>query len=240
MKTNFLIIVLLLSLCSFAEEVKAHIWDFYTKVSLNIGGSMPIPVPANIQSVESFNSSYVPSIEFRAIKKLNKNWGGSVGIGLDNKGMKTKTIVKEYAMNLEDFKGTFRGNVDTEMNFRYLSLPILAHYSLKKTVSLYAGAYYAYLLKGEFKGDAYNGVLNTGANLVKVGEGSKQHYDFSNEISNHDCGLNVGLNFLPINEHILLSADFNYGLFSVFSDDFNSVDDEMQHVYGKFSIGYKF
>jgi len=168
---------------------------------------------------------------------LSKKVGVSTGLRFENKGMKSTASVKEYSMNIGDYHGKFKGTVDTEMSFNYLGLPISAHYAIMENCFVYAGAYYAYLLNGKFKGEVSDGSMNDGKILLKD---FHEEYDFSNELRNHDAGLSIGLNYLPYNEHILLSFNFNYGLVSVFSSDFDGISDDMQNVYGKFSVGYLF
>jgi hypothetical protein len=222
---------------SFAEGEPANIWDFSAKIGINLGGTMPFPMPGNIEEIEGYSLRFIPTIEAEALRWINKKVGVSAGIRSDNKGMKSKAKVKEYSMNFEDFQGRFRGTVDTEMSFNYLSLPVLAHYALMENFSVHAGAYYAYLLSGKFKGATRDGILNNGSDIMNV---THESYDFSKELNRNDAGFNIGLNFLPYNEHLLLSFDFNYGLMSVFPSDFNGISDEMQNVYGKFSVGYLF
>jgi hypothetical protein len=231
--------ILLTAIFSFANEKKSGFWDFVAKIGINLGGAMPFPMPSSINKVDNYSPNIVPTIEAEALKWISKNIGVSAGIRSDNKGMKSTASVKEYSMNFGgDFKGKFEGTVDTEMNFNYLGLPILAHYAFTENFSVYAGAYYAYLLNGEFKGStSEGGILNTGNNIGRV---VSTEYDFSKELRNYDVGLNIGLNFLPYNKHILVSFDFSYGFLSVFPNDFNGIADDMQNIYGKFSIGYKF
>jgi len=95
-------------------------------------------------------------------------------------------------------------------------------------------------LSGEFKGAASSGYLNTGTDVIRFGEEEREYYDFSKELRRYDAGLSVGLNFLPYNEHILFSFDFNYGLLSVFPTNFTGITDEMQNIYGRLSLGYLF
>jgi hypothetical protein len=140
-------------------------------------------------------------------------------------------------MKFGDLNGRFTGMVENEMYFHYLRLPILAHYTLMENFSLYAGAYYAYLLDGEFKGTTRNGTLNNGNSLVDI---DYRSFDFSEGIRNHDAGFSAGLNYLPYNEHILLSFDFNYGLVPIFPSGFDGIAYDMQNIYGRFSIGYVF
>jgi len=222
---------------SFAEERRVGFWDFFAKIGVNLGGTMPRPMPNSISKVESYSPNLTPNIEAGTLRWMSKKVGVSTGIRFENKGMKSTASVKEYSMNFEDFHGKFRGTVDTEMSFNYLGLPISAHYALMENFFVYAGAYYAYLLDGKFKGAVSDGILNGGSGKMDV---NREEYDFSSELRNYDAGLIIGLNFLPYNEHILLSLGFNYGLVSVFPSDFNGVADDMQNVYGKFSIGYLF
>lgn len=208
-------------------------------IGLNIGGTMPFPVPANIDKIDGYSSSLTPSLKAQALTQVNENVGVSVGLALDNKGMESSATVKEYSMNFENFEGRFDGKVDTEFSANYISLPVRVHYIFTKTFSLNAGAYYSYMLSGKFKGAAYDGKLRD-IDGARVDITTPQNYDFSKELSNHDTGLCLGLNYLPYNEHILLSFDFNYGLFSVFPDNFNGIAYNMQNVYANVSLGYVF
>jgi hypothetical protein len=221
----------------FAKQ--SGLWDYSAKLGLNLGGTMPFPIPANINKIESYSLNLFPTLEAEALKWISKEIGISAGIRLDNKGMKTTAKVKEYSMNFEKFEGMFDGTVDTDVNVNYIGLPILVHYVFMKSSFVYAGAYYAYMINGEFKGAAYDGKLRTSdGDVVSIKD--PQNYDFSNEFRNYDAGLNLGLSVFPYNEHILFSFDFNYGLMSVFPNDFNGLAYDMQNIYGKLSVGYLF
>ena len=238
--TKILVISIILAILvqtTFAEERYGGFWDFFAKIGINLGGTMPRPMPNSISKVESYSPNLNPVIEAEALKWLSKKIGVSTGLRFENKGMKSTASVKEYSMNFGDFHGKFRGTVDTEMNFNYLGLPISAHYALMENFFVYAGAYYAYLLSGEFKGIASDGSINSGNGPIDV---NREEYNFSNELRNYDAGLSIGMNFLPYNEHLLLSLNFNYGFVSIFPSDFNGIADDMQNVYGKFSVGYLF
>ena len=212
-------------------------FSFLFLLGLNLGGTMPFPMPNNITNIESYSPKLFPSIGVDALKWLNEKSGVSAGLRFENKGMKSIASVKEYSMNFEDFHGRFNGTVDTEMTFNYIGLPILAHYILTKKISVYAGAYYAYLLNGEFKGAANDGTLNSGSGKVEI---IREEYDFSKELRRHDAGISIGLNYLPYSERLLVSFDFNYGFLSVFQSDFTGITDDMQNIYGKLSVGYLF
>ena len=241
MKTNKILIILIilqiLVQTTFAKQ--SGIWDYSAKLGLSLGGTMPFPIPANINKIESYSPNLFPTIEAEALKWLNKEIGISAGIRLDNKGMKTTAKVREYSMNFKDFEGKFDGTVDTDINVNYIGLPILAHYVFTENFFVYAGAYYAFMINGEFKGMAYDGKLRE-----KDGDPmpitTPKNYDFSEELRSHDAGLSLGLSVLPYNEHLMFSFDFNYGLMSIFPNDFNGIAYDMQNIYGKLSVGYLF
>jgi len=237
---KILIILAVLAQTVFASEKKAGLWDYSAKIGLNLGGTMPFPIPNNIIEIKRYSPNLFPTIEAEALKWFSNEIGFSAGLRLDNKGMKSTAKVKEYSMNFENFEGRFDGTVDTDISVNYIGLPILAHYVLMKSCFVYAGAYYAYMLNGEFKGTAYDGKLRGGNNgEIKTDITEPQEYDFSNEFRNYDLGLCLGLS-VPYNEHLLFSFDFNYGLVSIFPSNFNGISDDMQNIYGKLSVGYLF
>jgi len=229
---KILIIAVILTQYSFAN------WDYSAKIGLNVGGTMPFPLPKEINKVESYSPNFAPAVEAESLRWLNKKVGVSAGIRFENKGMKSAASVKEYSINIENYHGKFTGTVDTKINLKYLGLPISAHYALMENCSIYAGAYYAYLLNGKFKTTISEGRINDNSIISDIDH--VEDDSFSKELRNYDAGLSIGLNFLPYNEHILLSFDFNYGLVSIFQSDFNGVADDMQNIYGKFSVGYLF
>jgi len=233
------IILIILAQTSFAVERPEGFWDFFAKIGINLGGTMPLPMPSSISEVESYNPSLVPSIKAGTLRWLSKKIGVSTGLCFENKGMKTKALVDEYSMNFGNWHGKFNGTVDTEMSLNYLGLPISAHYVIMEHFFVYAGAYYAYLLNGKFKGGVSDGFMNDNSGPPAPIK-QREEYNFSKELKNYDAGLSIGLNFLPYNEHILFSFDFNYGLVSVFQSDFNGISDDMQNIYGKLSVGYLF
>jgi len=237
--TKILIILLILQILVqtvFAKQ--SGVWDYSAKLGLNFGGTMPFPMPANISKIESYSPHLLPALEAEALKWISKEFGISAGLRLDNKGMKTTAKVKEYSMNFKDFEGKFDGTIDTDISVNYIGLPILAHYVFTENFLFYAGAYYAYMINGEFKGSAYDGKLRD-RDGSRVDVTTPQNYNFSNEFRNYDAGLSLGLS-VPYNERFSFSFDFNYGLTSIFPNDFNGVAYDMQNIYGKFSVGYLF
>ena len=235
---TFLFILILVQ-TSFAKQ--SGLWDYSAKIGLNLGGTMPFPIPANINKIESYSPNLFPTIEAEALRWISKEIGISAGIRLDNKGMRTTAKVKEYSINYDKFEGKFDGTVDTDISVNYIGLPILAHYVFTENFFVYAGAYYAYMISGEFKGAAYDGILREKDDIrMDVPTATPQNYDFSEELRNHDAGLSLGLSVLPYNEHLMFSFDFNYGLMSIFPNDFNGIAYDMQNIYGKFSVGYLF
>ena len=58
--------------------------------------------------------------------------------------------------------GYWTGKVETNVKNIYLTTPVRAVYQINKRWNVSAGAYFSYLLKGEFTGYAYDGYWTIG------------------------------------------------------------------------------
>ena len=95
---------------------------------------------------------------------LERKWGMRIGVRLDNKGMKTDALVKNYGMEIigdggEIVKGNWTGHVKTNVKNTYLSFPVLATHQFNSRFSMNLGPYFAYMLEGDFSGNVYDGYL---------------------------------------------------------------------------------
>ena len=99
MKKIYIISLILLSFCvlkiNAQKDRTANIMrlalkglEYEVKAGLNFGGVTPIPLPAEIRSLDSYNPTLAFFIEGNSTKWFNDKWGVMVGIKLENKGMK--------------------------------------------------------------------------------------------------------------------------------------------------------
>ena len=88
--------------------------EYRIKAGVNIGGTSPLPLPAEIREINSYRPGAQLAIEGNIIKWFDRNrkWGGLFGIRLENKGMKTDARVKNYYMVMDSYDGEVLGHVE--------------------------------------------------------------------------------------------------------------------------------
>lgn len=226
-----------------------HGWEYSIKAGFNIGGTSPLPLPAEIRSIDSYSPNVALAIEGNATKWLDeaKKWGLTWGLRLETKSMTTEATVKNYGMKIFNTQGGFieglwTGKVNTKVKNAYLTLPLLADYKISKRWTIALGPYFSYLLEGNFDGKVYEGHLRTpdqsGSKIDFTGE-STATYDFSDELRKFQWGVQVGGQWRAF-KHLNVYADLSWGLNDVFKKDFNTITFAMYPIYLNVGFGYAF
>ncbi|MDR1021839.1 MAG: PorT family protein [Prevotellaceae bacterium] len=229
----------------FSQEKSWGDFDFKIKAGVNIGGTSPMGIPAQVREIKSFNPLISFSIGADVVRWLDARWGVSSGVRFENKGMTTVARVKEYAMRLRtesgEMSGLFTGEVETKVKNGYLNIPLALHYRALTPLSVHAGAYYACLLDPSFTGSAYGGHFRQGnpGSESNIGMAEPSYYGFSSELNRHDVGLLCGVEW-DVLRHLAASFDLSWGLRSVFAKGFTGVSFAMYNVYSNFAFGYRF
>ena len=80
----------------------AHALEYEIKAGINIGGATPLPLPQEIRALTGYNPNIYLSIEGNITKWFTKkkNWGMTLGIRIENKGMEADARVKNYSMEI--------------------------------------------------------------------------------------------------------------------------------------------
>ena len=109
-----------------AQEERNHgiIWsslhglEYEIKAGINIGGATPLPLPQEIRALTGYNPNIYLSIEGNITKWFTKkkNWGMTLGIRIENKGMEADARVKNYSMEIiggggERLSGNWTGEI---------------------------------------------------------------------------------------------------------------------------------
>ena len=167
--------------------------EYRLKAGFTVGGISPIPLPEEIRAINSYNPTMQIAVEADVVKWFDTK-GLLLGIRLENKGMKTDARVKNYGMEIIDdgmkVKGNWTGNVKTDAQLTYLTVPVLALFKITPRWELQAGGFVSYLTKGEFGGSVYDGYLRegdpTGEKMIFSGD-SYATYEFNNELRRFQC-----------------------------------------------------
>lgn len=221
---------------------------FQIRAGINLGGFSPLPLPAEIREINGFNPKFNFNLEGNYTYWFEAaSWAFRTGIRIENKGMITKSKVKNYGMEIigdegERVAGNWTGRVLTEVANSYVTVPITAVYKLSTNWELSAGGFVSILTDKEFSGYVSDGYLReggpTGNKIIFEGD-SRASYDFSDDLRQFSYGTQVGAAF-QVSEHLRVFSDFTFGLNDIFKSDFHTITFKMRPIYLSLGFGYVF
>ncbi|MBO5922479.1 MAG: PorT family protein [Bacteroidaceae bacterium] len=217
-------------------------WNIRIGAGYLLGGTAPLPIPVEIRGINGFNPGLNLSLEGSVEKKFNNtDWGLKFGVRFDTKGMTTDAKTKNYYMEVDGgkIKGVFTGNVKTHVNNTYLSVPVLATYSINNRWTVGAGLYASYLLKGTFDGEAYNGYLRDQKPTGEKTEVGSALYEFSNDLQKFHWGIQVEGEY-KIYSHLAVFANLQWGMNGIFPKGYSCVPFALTPIYGTLGFNYIF
>lgn len=219
-------------------------FEYELKCGINIGGTSPIPLPAEIRAIKGYSPRLALSIEGNMLKWFDPHWGMIVGLRLENKGMTADARVKNYSMEMTEkdggfVKGMWTGDIHTKVNNSYLSMPVLGVYKLSPRVRLKGGLFVGYLLEGNFSGTANNGYLRNGDPTGNKMEIDEAFYDFSEHLRKISWGAQLGGDWRAF-KHFNVSADLTWGFNDIFKRDFKTITFSMYPIFLNVGFGYAF
>ena len=225
-------------------------WHMRVGAGFSVGGTSPLPLPAEIRKINGYNPTLCVMIEGAAQRKFTAHWGAMIGIRFENKGMKTDATVKNYHMEAVNEAeaggdaagkviGAWTGKVKTEANNKYLTIPVLATYAINDRWQVQAGPYFSYLINGSFTGKAYDGYIRDQDPTGTKSEIVSASYDFSSDLRRFQWGLQVGGEFKAY-KHLSVSANLTWGLNGIFPSSFQSVTFALYPIYGTLGFNYLF
>lgn len=214
----------------------------------NIGGTTPIPLPAEIRSINSYSPTAGFSIECNVSKWFGdkKQWAVITGIKLENKNMETDATVKNYGMEILNegalVAGRWTGGVRTSVRNSFMTFPILGAYKVHPRTSLKFGVFLSYLMEGKFNGYVYDGYIRNGdptGEKTSFADGATATYDFSDRLRKFQWGLQIGADWKAF-KHLKVYGDLSWGLNDAFPDDFQTITFSMYPIYLNVGVGYLF
>lgn len=236
------------SLFIFSQEKAAKMWEYELRAGLNIGGSTPIPLPAEIRKINSYRAELNPVLALRATHWFEKNtkWGITSGLVVDYKGMKESAEVKYWYTHLDvgegeakgSFSGTFSGENETKVKNGYFSIPLMATYRPFKTWKFHGGGYFSWMHTSGFKGTASNGYIRSGGPTGERIEIKNATFDFSEKLRSVDAGLILGADW-RFRNRMAATGELTWGLVPVFPSDFKGICYNMYNIYFALGLAYR-
>lgn len=222
-------------------------FSFTARLGYEVGGTMPIGLPASIRGLNSFSPRANVLVGGDAHYRFSQRWGVTASLLVENKGMRTDARVKGYSMEFrqgdDNLKGVFGGNVVTEVDQWLVSLPVMASLDVRR-VRVNLGPYVSWLLKGNFSGYAYNGYLRkdnpTGPKVLIGDEGNTRgNYDFDDSLRRCQFGVAAEADWRFCGR-LGAFARLSWGLTGVFHSNFKTIEQTMYPVYGALGLFYAF
>ena len=147
-----------------SEKETADNSRFLAKLGYGIGGTSPLPMPAEIREINGYKPLFNISAQALYNIGLSEKWGILTGLRIERKGMTSDATVKNYGMSINDdeggiVSGRWTGDVTMTSDLLQLTLPVSASLICSPKWDIHAGLYLSFLLKHKFYGEVSNGYL---------------------------------------------------------------------------------
>ncbi len=156
------------------ESENPRTLTFDIRLGDNIGGTMPLGMPACIRHLNSFSPHFNPQVASYVTVPLKNNFNIVSGLKVDRKSMRIDADAKAYYVEMvrggEPVVGYFTGKVDLKSNLWSITIPVYAGYDISNRVSLRFGPYISFVFSRNFSGYAYEGYLRAISSLYQIDE----------------------------------------------------------------------
>ena len=211
-----------------------------------IGGTSPIPLPAEIRKIGKFKPYGGVNVGVEASKMLGDamRWGISTGVHAFLHGMKTGADVKGYKMAIvmdqDEMAGYFTGTDETNVRLVGITLPFKAVWRANHRWTIEAGPFLQLFKKREFEGCVYDGYIRENTPVGQKIDITKENaatYDFSKDMRDVDYGLTFNFDWKAA-PHWSLYGNLDWGMTDVFKSNFETVAFPMYSIYANFGVAY--
>ena len=223
---------------------------FIVRGGYSIGGTMPIPVPAEIRAIREFSPKGGGMIGVEGYKMFNKRWGLKAGWHFFHQGFHTAAEVKGYQMTIEmdgeSLSGYFTGTDVTNSELFGMRFPVSATFRISPRWNVSLGPYLTTYFKKTFEGEVYEN--RAGQGYLRVGDPTGQKveltrgsatYDFHDNMRSWGGGLELQFDWQAM-RHMNVFAQLDWGLSNALENDFKAVAFKMYPVYGTLGVAYRY
>lgn len=226
---------------------------FIVRAGYVIGGTTPIPLPAEIRKVNSFSPRGGVGIGIDGYRMFSKRWGISLGAHFFWEGFHTSADVKNYYVWLEQegeiTKGYFTGTNVTNTEMWGVTVPLQATFRISPRWNVSAGPFLSYFFKQTFTGEVYdndNGIgylredTPTGTKILMKRENPTPYPDdFADNMLPMNVGLEVGFDWKAM-RHMNVFGLLDWGMTNIWQGDFEAISFKMYPIYGTLGVAYRY
>lgn len=194
-KIGCAVIMLTLTLSAAAQSESGKKFEYRIKAGFNIGGTLPIPLPAEIRKIESYSPTMAFTVEGSVLRWFTPKWALTTGLRFETKGMNAGAKVKNYQMTLliengdktGEMSGRFTGRIKTRVQNEYITLPILVVRELSP-----AGRSNSAPTSPTASTAALPGRLSTATSATETRPAPKSASNRRRTTSDTDCAISTG------------------------------------------------
>lgn len=224
---------------------------FIVRAGYTIGGTMPMPIPAEIRYIAEFSPRGGGMIGVEGYKMFNRRWGLKAGWQFFHQGFHTAAEVKGYQMTVEtedgeSLSGFFTGTDVTNSELYGMRFPVSATFRISPRWNVSLGPYLCTYFKKTFEGEVYEN--RAGQGYIRVGDPTGQKvdltrgsasYDFHNNMRSWGGGVQLQFDWQAL-RHMNVFAQLDWTLSNALENDFTAVAFKMYPVYATFGLAYRY
>lgn len=211
-----------------------------------IGGTTPLPLPAEIRSINEFSPKGGFTVGFDAYHMFSRRWGLQLGWHFFYEGFHTCADVKNYRMGItqgEDYlEGNFTGTDVTDTWMLGSTIPLTVTYRLSPRWNFSAGPFVSLLYNQDFEGEVYDGYLREGnptGQKVEISRENSATYDFEDNMLSAYWGVQLLLDWKAM-QHLNVFGGVDWACSSIFPNTFKTVEFKMFPIYAKLGVAYRY
>lgn len=215
------------------------------RVGYTIGGTTPLPIPAEIRSINGFSPRGGGMIGFEAYWMASKRWGFATGLHLSQQGFHTAADVKGYQMTTtgedgESLSGYVTGTDVTNMESWAITIPLLVTFRISPRWNVSLGPYVTTYFANKFNGEAYGYMRleNPLGQKLDLGKGSNS-YEFGDKMRTFGTGVELQFDW-KATKHLNVFGQLDWGLLSAVDPKAKEVAFPMYPVYGTIGVAYRY
>lgn len=226
---------------------------FIVRAGYVIGGTMPLPLPAELRKINSFSPKGGLSLGIDGYRMFSKRWGASVGAHFFWEGFSTSADVKNYYVWLEQegevTKGYFTGCNETSTQMWGVTLPVLATFRISPRWNVSMGPFMTCYFKQTFDGKVYDNNDGVGYLRVDTPTGDKVKMtredptpypdDFADHMLPLSGGIELAFDWKAM-RHMNVFGKVDWGLSNIWSSNYQAISFPMYPIYGTIGMAYSY
>lgn len=224
--------------------------DVILRAGYILGGTTPLPLPAEIRSIDGFSPRYGLSVGVDVRRHFSELFGMTAGLHFFHEGFHTEATVKNYRMALtmegNTMAGYFTGANVTNTELMGLTIPFMATLRLGNHWNVSAGPYVSLYFSKKFYGYVFDNSEGIGYLRVDTPTGDKINIDSSNpasyDFNDHMEMWSFGAELLfdwHTGRHWGAFGKVDWGLSNIFENEFDAVAFKMYPIYATFGVSYR-